>query len=229
MKTPPPARRRSHLRVASSSGPRPSPGPRPASAASTGAYGPPAVPCRAKTRPPRPRGSTVPCAGPSSPWSRTIAQARRRFLAGHLPANAGRRRLPERRRLRRLLPHASPFHHRSAWLGDRDVFGELVAGCRRLGMVVVAARTLTLPTTTFRRRTRTGSPWTRTAGRVATGPRRRCGSPAVWALQLRVHDRGDAGDHGPLPGGRRLRQPLGGLGHVPLRALSSRLPRGYRS
>jgi hypothetical protein len=35
-------------------------------------------------------------------------------------------------------PTVVPFHHRSAWLGDRDVFGELVAGCRKLGMVVVA-------------------------------------------------------------------------------------------
>jgi len=30
------------------------------------------------------------------------------------------------------------FHHRSQWLGDSDPFGELVAGCRKLGMVVVA-------------------------------------------------------------------------------------------
>ena len=30
------------------------------------------------------------------------------------------------------------FHHRSEWLGDRDPFGELVAGCRKLGMVVIA-------------------------------------------------------------------------------------------
>jgi Hypothetical glycosyl hydrolase 6/Beta-galactosidase trimerisation domain len=35
-------------------------------------------------------------------------------------------------------PTQVPFHHRSAWLGDRDVFGELLTGCRRLGMVVVA-------------------------------------------------------------------------------------------
>ena len=27
-------------------------------------------------------------------------------------------------------PTQVPFHHRSAWLGDRDVFGELVKGCR---------------------------------------------------------------------------------------------------
>lgn len=31
-----------------------------------------------------------------------------------------------------------PLHHRNAWLGDRDVLGELIAGCRKLGMVVVA-------------------------------------------------------------------------------------------
>jgi len=35
-------------------------------------------------------------------------------------------------------PTKVPFHHRSAWLGDRDVFGDLVAGCRKLGMVVIA-------------------------------------------------------------------------------------------
>ena len=35
-------------------------------------------------------------------------------------------------------PTNVPFHHRSAWLGDRDVFGDLVAGCRARGMVVIA-------------------------------------------------------------------------------------------
>lgn len=35
-------------------------------------------------------------------------------------------------------PTQVPLHHRSAWLGDRDLFGELVAACRRLNMVVVA-------------------------------------------------------------------------------------------
>ena len=35
-------------------------------------------------------------------------------------------------------PTEVPFHHRSAWLGDRDAFGELLAGCRKLGMVVIA-------------------------------------------------------------------------------------------
>ncbi len=35
-------------------------------------------------------------------------------------------------------PTEIPLHHRSAWLGDTDPFGELVAGCRKLGMVVIA-------------------------------------------------------------------------------------------
>jgi len=35
-------------------------------------------------------------------------------------------------------PTTVPFHHRSAWLGGRDVLGDLVAGCRKLGMVVIA-------------------------------------------------------------------------------------------
>ena len=35
-------------------------------------------------------------------------------------------------------PTEVPLHHRSAWLGDSDPFGALVAGCRALGMHVVA-------------------------------------------------------------------------------------------
>src|SRR5262245_790361 len=35
-------------------------------------------------------------------------------------------------------PTKVPFHHRSKWLGNSDPFGDLVAGCRKLGMVVIA-------------------------------------------------------------------------------------------
>jgi Hypothetical glycosyl hydrolase 6/Beta-galactosidase trimerisation domain len=35
-------------------------------------------------------------------------------------------------------PTNVPFHHRSRWLADRDPFGDLVAGCRKLGMAVLA-------------------------------------------------------------------------------------------
>lgn len=35
-------------------------------------------------------------------------------------------------------PTRIPFHHRSRWLGDSDPFGYLVAGCRKMGMAVIA-------------------------------------------------------------------------------------------
>src|SRR5689334_639562 len=35
-------------------------------------------------------------------------------------------------------PTKIPLHYRSSFLGDRDSFGELCRGCRKLGMVVVA-------------------------------------------------------------------------------------------
>src|SRR5512145_755474 len=34
-----------------------------------------------------------------------------------------------------FYPTKVPFHHRSAWLGDRDAFGELFEGCRKMGML----------------------------------------------------------------------------------------------
>jgi hypothetical protein len=37
-----------------------------------------------------------------------------------------------------FYPTAIPLHYRSKWLGDRDAFGEIYAGCRALGMNVVA-------------------------------------------------------------------------------------------
>ncbi len=35
-------------------------------------------------------------------------------------------------------PTKIPFHHRSRWMGESDPFGYLVAGCRRMGMAVIA-------------------------------------------------------------------------------------------
>jgi hypothetical protein len=35
-------------------------------------------------------------------------------------------------------PTAVPLHHRSAWLGDGDPFGDLLEGCRRQSMAVIA-------------------------------------------------------------------------------------------
>jgi hypothetical protein len=37
-----------------------------------------------------------------------------------------------------FYPTKIPLHYRSQWLGDRDPFGEMVKGCRQLGMNVIA-------------------------------------------------------------------------------------------
>jgi Hypothetical glycosyl hydrolase 6/Beta-galactosidase trimerisation domain len=37
-----------------------------------------------------------------------------------------------------FYPTEIPFHYRSKWLGDRDTFGDIVKGCRDLGMSVIA-------------------------------------------------------------------------------------------
>ena len=37
-----------------------------------------------------------------------------------------------------FYPTEIPFHHRSQWLGDKDTFGYLVEGCRKLNMAVIA-------------------------------------------------------------------------------------------
>ena len=37
-----------------------------------------------------------------------------------------------------FYPTDVPYHHRSDWLGDKDVFGYLVEGCRKQNMAVIA-------------------------------------------------------------------------------------------
>ncbi len=72
-------------------------------------------------------------------------------------------------------PTDVPFHHRSAWLGDRDSFGELVRGSRALGMVVVAR---TDPHATYDDVKAAHPDW------IAAGPdgkpRRHWASPEMW-------------------------------------------------
>ena len=72
-------------------------------------------------------------------------------------------------------PTKIPFHHRSAWLGDRDVLGELVAGCRKLGMVVIAR---TDPHATYNDAQAAHPDWIAV---TADGkPRRHWASPEMW-------------------------------------------------
>jgi len=72
-------------------------------------------------------------------------------------------------------PTKIPFHHRSAWLGDRDVLGELIAGCRKLGMVVIAR---TDPHATYDDVQAAHPDWIHV---TAEGqPRRHWASPEMW-------------------------------------------------
>jgi hypothetical protein len=72
-------------------------------------------------------------------------------------------------------PTEVPFHHRSACLGNRDVFGELVEGSRQLGMVVVAR---TDPHATYDDVKAAHPDWIAV---TADGqPRRHWASPEMW-------------------------------------------------
>ncbi len=72
-------------------------------------------------------------------------------------------------------PTRIPFHHRSAWLGERDVLGELITGCRKLGMVVLAR---TDPHATYDDAQAAHPDWIAVS---ADGrPRRHWASPEMW-------------------------------------------------
>jgi Hypothetical glycosyl hydrolase 6/Beta-galactosidase trimerisation domain len=72
-------------------------------------------------------------------------------------------------------PTKVPFHHRSEWLGAGDPFGELVAGCRKLGMVVIAR---TDPHATYGDAAKAHPDWIAV---TADGqPRRHWASPEMW-------------------------------------------------
>jgi hypothetical protein len=72
-------------------------------------------------------------------------------------------------------PTQIPFHHRSKWLGDRDVLGELIAGCRKLGMVVIVR---TDPHATYDDVQAAHPDWIAV---TADGqPRRHWASPEMW-------------------------------------------------
>lgn len=72
-------------------------------------------------------------------------------------------------------PTKIPFHHRSQWLADTDPFGDLVSGCRKLGMVVIAR---TDPHATYDDVQAAHPDW------IAVGadgrPRRHWASPEMW-------------------------------------------------
>jgi len=72
-------------------------------------------------------------------------------------------------------PTQVPFHHRSAWLGDRDVLGELVSGCRKLDMSVLIR---TDPHATYDDAKAAHPDWI--AVEANGNPRRHWASPEMW-------------------------------------------------
>jgi len=74
-----------------------------------------------------------------------------------------------------FYPTQIPFHHRSAWLGDRDVLGELVAGCRKMGMAVLIR---TDPHGTYDDAKAAHPDWI--AVEANGQPRRHWASPEMW-------------------------------------------------
>jgi len=72
-------------------------------------------------------------------------------------------------------PTEIPFHHRSAWLGDRDVLGNLISGCRALGMTVLVR---TDPHATYDDLQAAHPDWI--AVDAEGHPRRHWSSPEMW-------------------------------------------------
>ena len=72
-------------------------------------------------------------------------------------------------------PTQIPFHHRSAWLGNRDVLGELVSGCRKMAMSILVR---TDPHATYEDAKAAHPDWI--AVDVEGKPRRHWSSPEMW-------------------------------------------------
>jgi Hypothetical glycosyl hydrolase 6/Beta-galactosidase trimerisation domain len=72
-------------------------------------------------------------------------------------------------------PTQIPFHHRSVWLGDRDVLGELVTGCRKQNMSVLIR---TDPHATYDDAKAAHPDWI--AVDAQGNPRRHWSSPEMW-------------------------------------------------
>ncbi|HUV69830.1 MAG TPA: alpha-amylase family protein [Terracidiphilus sp.] len=74
-----------------------------------------------------------------------------------------------------FYPTEIPFHHRSAWLGNRDVLGELIDGCRKQGMTILVR---TDPHATYDDAKAAHPDWI--AVDAEGKPRRHWSSPEMW-------------------------------------------------
>ena len=123
-------------------------------------------------------------------------------------------------------PTKIPLHYRSRFLGDRDAFGELFEGCRRLGMNVIAR---TDPHAVHDDVYEAHPDWIMV---TADGqPRRHWADPELWVTcalgpyNFEFMTEVTREIVAPVPGGRRLLQPLDGPRHLLLRALPARTSR----
>jgi hypothetical protein len=74
-----------------------------------------------------------------------------------------------------FYPTNIPFHHRSAWLGDGDPLGDLIAGCRKLGMAIIVR---TDPHATYDDAAEAHPDWI--AVDASGNKRRHWASPEMW-------------------------------------------------
>ena len=94
-----------------------------------------------------------------------------------------------------FYPTKIPLHYRSKWLGNSDPFGDLVAGCRKLGMNVIAR---TDPHAVHQDVYDAHPDWIAVDAdgqeAAALGDAGTMGDVRARSVQLRVHDRGDERD-----------------------------------
>ena len=99
----------------------------------------------------------------------------------------------------RFIRRRVPLHYRSKFLGNTDTFGEMVAGCRKLGMNVIARVD---PHAAHQDVYDAHPDWI--AVEANGQPYRHWAMPTAWVtcalgpVQLRVHDQRDPGDHDDL-------------------------------
>jgi len=94
-----------------------------------------------------------------------------------------------------FYPTKVPLHYRSKFLGDGDTFGEMLAGCRKLGMVVTARVD---PHAAHQDVFDAHPDWIAVEANgqpAAIGRCPRMGNLRARPLQLRVHDQRHPGDH----------------------------------
>ena len=128
-----------------------------------------------------------------------------------------------------FYPTKVPLHYRSKYLGDTDAFGEMVAGCRKLGMNVIAR---TDPHAAHQDVYDAHPDWI--AVDAEGKKRRHWADPDLWVTcalgpyNFELHDRRHHRDRPQLQGRWHLHQSLGRLRHVLLRALPVQLSRVLR-